>query len=706
MAATTGITGVRATHEEYDEHLDTWERCCDVIEGGNRVLKEKRETYLPRYYEEDDDSYRLRLRNTILVNFAYRTQIGYRGMLLRRPAVVSLPDSVLPMMDNVTLSGMSLKIFLGEVIEEVLTTGRIGLFVNYPKAQSATLADAQLQNLRPSLHAVEPEDITNWNTRNINNEDVLSLVVIKEEVCIPTDEFSGKEEERYRVLDLVDLPTPAGGIETVYRVRVMMHDKEKSVDVTLEEDYPLMGGAFMDRIPFFFASADCTSPDVDEPPLVDLVDLNLAHYNMTSSLLHGAFYSGIPQPWIAGWSPKPGERLRLGGAAWCFETIGTKVGMLEVGTSGFPVLEKTLDRMENQAVIIGSRLLELHLPGGQESTSTAAIHFSGEHSMLASIGQAVSEAMTQALKKFVDWTGADSSDTKLVLNSDFFNEPMKDVERLSIVKSWQAGAISDEIKFGLLQQKGDIPADTTFEAEQARIQQSTGLQSVAKPIKDQPLTDQINPNVPDGETEGADAPADRETEPATAQATPASSSKAVALPATPAPEHPMPDMAAHHAAMQASADQQTAILDKISTAMSQPQAAPIVNIAAQPAPIVNVAAPIVNLPEQPPINVNIAPAAVTVNTPDVNVAAPNVSVAAPTVNVTTPDVTVNQPAITVNTPDVVVNQAPVIVNVPEPKEIPPQAAPVVVNTQTGNRTIEMVRDKSGKIVGANVTENN
>jgi len=667
--------GVRGSHEDYDEMLPVWEKCRTVAEGGTRALREAREKYLPRYLEEDDDSYRNRLNRTTLYNASWRVMEGCRGLLLRKPPVITVPDSVLPLLQNVNLAGMDMGTFIGEVIEEVLKVGRVGIWINYPATDSsATAADAALLGLRPSAHIIEAEEFDNWATRTIGNKTVLSMVKIIEEIETNVDEFTVSCEQAYRVLDLVDVPDDAtGAVNTIYRVRLMQYDKNTSTDVTLETFYPKMGGKHLDHIPFHPIGPDCNEMDVDAPPFDDLVDQNLAHWEQTSSYRNGCFLSGLPQPVICGWEPKPGEKLRLSSVAWAFPTVGTKVSLLEVGSQGFVALKDDLKGIEEKMILLGSRSLELQHAGGQESQSTAALHLSGEHSVLSSMGHSMSAGLTASFKEFVAWTGNDPSETTIRLTDDFFDEPTSPEKRLSVVKSWQSGAISDEAKFNLLKQSGDYAPDVTFEQEQLRIQQSTGLATAAKPIKDQPLADQLNPNVPDSN------PQDPQTQDQAPQTTQADDPMPD-MQQKPMPDMPMPDMAAHHAAMQASADQQTAILDKISTAMSQPQAAPIVNIAAQPAPIVNIAAPVINVPEQPPINVNIAPAAVTVNTPDVNVAAPNVNVASPTVNVTTPDVTVNQPTITVNTPAVNVAQPSITVNVPEQKEIPPQPAPVVVNT--------------------------
>jgi hypothetical protein len=177
--------------------------------------------------------------------------------------------------------------------------------------------------------------------------------------------------------------------------------------------------------------------------------------------------------------------------AWCFPSIGTKTGVIEIGSQGFVALEKALDRLERQMVVTGTRALELQRAGGQESVRTAELHLSSENSVLAAMGKAISEGVTMALREFVAWTGADTSSVAVILPTRFFDEPLSAEGRLSVVKAWQAGAISDQTKFKILQLGGDLAPDADFEAEQLAIKNSTAPVQGTK-IPDQPLKDQVN----------------------------------------------------------------------------------------------------------------------------------------------------------------------------------------------------------------------
>jgi hypothetical protein len=463
---------VKTTHPEYDKMLPQWSKCCDVIDG-TRALREKTTEYLPKLEDETDASYKARLNRTTLYNATYRTIVGFLGMLFRKPPVFHTESKVLKEMSkDVTQSGVSLNIFALELCEDVLATGRVGIWTNYPVvAEGATLADTP--NARPSLNKIEAKDIYNWSTKRTDNQTVLSMVRIAETIEVIEDEFTSKCVDSYRILDL----DPSNGL---YRVRLFTVN-EKQEDVLVGEPaYPKVNGMPMTHIPFVFVSPDDTRPDVDEPPFIDLMDTNLAHYQFTADYAHGCHWSGIPTVYVTGHTMEENTKLEIGGgSAMVFPAAEAKVGILEVGTQGFSALEKMLDRLESQMIILGARLLEVAKPG-IEAAETAMIHRSGEQSILASMAGAISEGVTIALSRdFAPWAG-ESSELSYEINREFFNSVMTPQMLTATVASWQAGAISDETKFQIFK-KGEIyTSGQKFEDEQAAIVKSTGVTSVTQ----------------------------------------------------------------------------------------------------------------------------------------------------------------------------------------------------------------------------------
>jgi hypothetical protein len=310
------------------------------------------------------------------------------------------------------------------------------------------------------MQLYDTESIINWKVERVNNEMMLVLVVLTEVAQIPKDEFTVEKETRYRVLDLVN---------GVYRVRMFKVDKDQKEQL-LSETFPKMNGAPLAWIPFVFIGIDDVTADVDDPPLIDLVDMNLSHYRTNADLEHGAHFTALPTAVVAGHRPEnPGEKLYIGSqAAWVFPNADAHAEFLEFSGQGLGALTTLLERKEAQMAILGARMLEPQ-KRAVEAADTESMHRKGEESTLAAAAQTISLGLTRALEWFTMWAGA-GEEASVELNRDFFPVPMTPAELSALVSAWQQGAISDQTLFETLQQGEIISKDKTLEDEQAQIE--------------------------------------------------------------------------------------------------------------------------------------------------------------------------------------------------------------------------------------------
>lgn len=456
--------GVENTNPEYDKFASKWKRCRDAAEGQD-AIHEAGELYLPRLKDQDWDDYSAYKTRAGFFNATWRTIAGLQGMLFRKPPVVTVPASVEPLLDSVSEDAQPLQIFALEAVEECLTVGRAGILVDYPVVaeEGVTQADAILRNLRPTLSLYETESIVNWKKETITSQEVLTRVVLKEDrtVVDPDDEFSEKIEPIYRVLDLVS---------GVYRVRLFVlssADGEQFVQEG-EDLFPKMNNQPLDFIPFYFLGVDDAEACPDDPPLIDLVDLNLSHYRTNADYEHGCHFTGLPTGWITGHTMEQGEKIYLGSQNMLvFPSPDTKVGFLEFSGAGLKCLSDNLERKERQMAILGARMLESQKKAA-EATDTAMLHRAGEASLLASMAQSISISIQKALQVFSDWAGG-SGEVNFELNRDFFPTTMDSAQLMALVQSWQYGAISKETLFENLKQAEIVSDNKTFEDQEVEI---------------------------------------------------------------------------------------------------------------------------------------------------------------------------------------------------------------------------------------------
>lgn len=452
---------VSKTHPEYDATATKWQRCRDCVSGGDAV-KAAGTRYLPRLADQTDTDYQAYKTRAKFFNATWRTIQALTGMLFRRPPVVDVPESVNALLKDVTMSGVSFITFAQQIAMETLTVGRVGILVDYPSqsTEGMTAAEAAKLNLRPVMQRYETESIINWKTAWIGNKTALTLVVLTEEAALEGNEFEHKTETRYRVLDLFN---------GAYRVRVFRIDDKGEDEQVGGDIFPVMSGKPLDFIPFFFLGVDDTTPQLDLPPFLDLVDLNLDHYRMSADHKHGLHFTGLPTGVITGYRPEnENDKLYVGAAHFLvLPDPQAKASFLEYTGQGLGAIVQELERTEQQMAILGARLLTAEKKA-TETAQTAQIHRAGESSVLSSIASTISRALTQALTLFSKWAGSDA-ECKVELNQEFLPPEMTPQELSALVSAWQTGAISMQVLFDQLQKKEVIASDLTLEEMQAQI---------------------------------------------------------------------------------------------------------------------------------------------------------------------------------------------------------------------------------------------
>jgi len=457
------MSKVDSHHPLYDSMSDSWQSCRDCV-AGQKAIHAAGERYLPKLTDQTTDDYQAYKTRAQFFNATWRTISALSGMIFRRPPVIDVAPSVEPYLDDVTMSGISFHILAQRATLEVLTTGRLGILVDYPQqsVEGMTLADAQKLNLRPSMNTYPAESIINWRTGRVGNQNVLTLVVLTEEAALEGNEFEHKTETRYRVLDLFN---------GAYRVRVFRIDDKGEDEQVGGDIFPVMSGKPLDFIPFYFIGVDDTTPDIDDPPLNDLIDLNLDHYRLDADYKHGLHFTGLPTPVVSGYTREnENEKLYVGSSsAWVFPDPQAKATYLEYTGTGLGAIEKAKASDEQNMAILGARLLSPEKKA-VETAQTAQIHRAGESSILSAISSTISIGLTKALNTFCEWAGS-PGEWSVVLNDEFMPPEVTPQELAEWLKGWQMGApgFSDQGLFDLLQKREMVSSDVTLEDEQERI---------------------------------------------------------------------------------------------------------------------------------------------------------------------------------------------------------------------------------------------
>ncbi|MFV1943923.1 DUF4055 domain-containing protein [Pseudomonas luteola] len=385
---------VTYTRPEYTAALSRWRLVRDVCKGSDQI-KSKGDEYLPRPNSHDDskenkeryETYRAR---AVFYNATGRTKNSLVGAVFTVWPTLTVPRVLEYVSEDIDGQGISIYQQSQSVVGNLLEVARHGLLVDYPAVEGGTSrADMESGRIRATVASYSAESIINWRTRRIGGQYVLSLVVLKETYEEDTEDGFGQElKDQYRVLRLTD--------EGRYAVEIWRNEGGWNI---VEYSEPLDGfGKPWDVIPFVFVGAESNDTSIDEPPLYDMAEINVAHYRNSADYEDSAYLVGQPQVYMAGLDDHWVEMLDQKGVYFGSRAIlplpqGGSAGILQAEPNS--IAKEAMDAKERQMVALGARLIE---QGSAAKTATQEKNESAaEHSVLSLIVSNTSEAYTQVL---------------------------------------------------------------------------------------------------------------------------------------------------------------------------------------------------------------------------------------------------------------------------------------------------------------------
>jgi hypothetical protein len=470
---------VDSTHPEYDASDKAWSRARVVIAGEDAV-KRAGVRYLRRLEEQSDDEYAAYKSRAAFFNATARTADGFVGMIFRRAPFLRLPGASLSagqalaaFVRDVDMRGTTLFSYAKHVVTEVIAVGRAGTLVDW---------EDEVED-RVYLSAYAAENILNWRVERVNGRNVVTLVVLREEVeaaragagpaAADADEFEAEPVEQIRVLRLGRSRRENGaGQRRVCECEVEIWRRDDGGNRRpsrrnwrlVATRSPRRRGRPLPALPFVFHGPGHSRPAVDKLPLADLIAVNLDHYRLDADYKHGIHFTALPTAWVSGFDKN--ASLRIGSStAWVTETAGATAGFLEFTGQGLTTFERAMDRDERLMAVLGSRLLAAQKKGVGETSDTIELRSSGENSILSALALSVGESLTQALRWACWWNSTEEIPEQIGedqvwvrLNTDFSTQGLAADQLAAVVAAWQAGALQDAALQEILR-KGEMLPD-------------------------------------------------------------------------------------------------------------------------------------------------------------------------------------------------------------------------------------------------------
>lgn len=481
-------------HRDYDLFIPKWRRVRDAVEGQDAVKADHVDkTYLPTlsWKEKPEIQYMAYKKRALWFGATGRTLEGITGAVFRKDPIVTIDTASIKTLmtkwlEDLTLTDVPFTSFAQDVFSESVAAGRSGILVDIiDEDMAAETGDTQ----RPFAVFYHAENIVNWRSRRIGGEIVVDQIVLWEREQEPAepDEKTGlsfgiKEVEQFRVLELkpVDSVNLHGTIAplqgnlaytvTIWRKKVDFGNKQEEW-VVHSSKVPTRRGQALQWIPFVsFGPTGLDIRKIEKPPLLDLADINYAHYRLDADYRHGLHFTALPTPWAAGF--KTDDALEIGSStAWVSEDANARAGYLEFSGAGLSTIRQALEDTRMQMAVLGARLLE-EQKRAVEAAETVRLRQAGEESVTVRLAKTVARGLRMVLW-FMAWWGTLEDDPQITveINTDLVDVRMGPAELTALVAARQSQEISRSTFIWNLQRGELLPPDRQIEEEITLIEQ-------------------------------------------------------------------------------------------------------------------------------------------------------------------------------------------------------------------------------------------
>lgn len=423
----------------YTQNLPSWQLVRDCV-AGSKAVKEAQSIgesennattnignitgsrYLPvpnpsDNSQENRDRYQSYKKRANFVNFTGSTKDGFLGMVNRKPAIIELDPSIAYMEDNANGAGLGLQQLAQGATDEVLEVGRHGLLADFPMSEPGQSLTATA-NLKATIKQYPAESIINWRESTINDETVLTLVVLAEEVeKVSPDGFETECVTHHRVLLIEDGIYKQRMYDEDDRLILMGEGDEVTADIIPRKS----DGSTWDKIPFVFIGAMNNDPFPDKAPLYDIAEMNIAHYRNSADFEESSFMIGQPTPVISGLTQGWVKDVLKNGVMFGSRTAillpeNASAALLQANPNQMP--ERGMEIKEQQMIAIGAKIITDS--SGVETAEAAKIRFAGQNSKLSLVVGNVESAILNALEWCVMYMGG-SGENIFEINKQFYD---------------------------------------------------------------------------------------------------------------------------------------------------------------------------------------------------------------------------------------------------------------------------------------------
>jgi hypothetical protein len=452
----------------YRKQKPKWDFVADMFEGrsawfsfsaihasGRITNPIKALKYLPLEAEEPEDEYVKRLSRSYFVR-KFRDSIeSFSGFLSSFVLSEDTHPGIIDYKDDVDLQGNSLEVFLRTADIKALRDDHCFILTEFPRRPEfiSNALEEREYKLRPYFVLIDARDVLNWKLAPDNR--TLLQVTIREKVHEDSGMYGTEEKTRYRVL------TPG---------KYQIFEIDNGGLLLVEE-----GFTSLDYIPLEAYSLTNTdgSPWIGEPPLYDLAELNLKHYQKTSEKDEAMHKCNMAVLEVQELSPNPrGENepepmVRIGPNT-CLWNVSAR--FVEPSGSAIGATQADIDRLEME---MDKRTLSFLSGNEVQRTATEVSMFGAP--VQANLSSMARAKQSNSQRLFKNWAAylkpvAGKGTGSVIVDEKILQAAMDAGTLGALLQVRGAGEISRKTFLTLLKQGKALPKDLDIDNEIKALQ--------------------------------------------------------------------------------------------------------------------------------------------------------------------------------------------------------------------------------------------
>lgn len=460
----------------YREMIGKWKKIGTLL-GGTDAMRAAGQAYLPKHPDEEESRYAERLATATLFNMTEMTLNSWVGRPFSDPVQLSedMPEEVKTLLDNIDLMGNNIDVFARNWFKDGVAKGFSHVLVDFPRKKTEdedgnpiqrTLEDDKREGLRPYWVHIKPENVIFAYAVMKDGREHLVQVRILEEVT-SMEGFAEVCTTKIRVI--------TAGLQEIYVPEELNNGK---VEWILEDSFPYD----LPFIPLVTYYADKDGFMLAKPPIIDLADLNIAHWQSTSDQRTILTVARFPMLALSGGEDDDGE-LTIGPHNWLFtKDPSGKFYYVEHSGKSIEAGRQDLMDLEEQMGNYGAEFLKKR-PGSLTATARA-LDSAEATSPLQDMTVRFMDACNQALQFTAEWLRIDQAG-EVIISTEFGPEDVDANDLRTLIETRKNGDISRKayltelVRRGLLDDDFDIDADAEVLEEEVTKKMALAIDEMA-----------------------------------------------------------------------------------------------------------------------------------------------------------------------------------------------------------------------------------